>query len=56
MDNLLPWMQKLANQKIKEKDLGQIDVLSGFKVRVDIDEHYISRIYTGLIGEFTFAR
>jgi hypothetical protein len=22
---------------------------------VDIDEHYISRIYNGLFGEFTFA-
>jgi len=30
--------------------LGQVDVLSGYKVRVDIDEHYISRIYTGQIG------
>ena len=35
--------------------LGQIDVISGYKVRADIDEHYISRIYTGLNGEFTFA-
>src|SRR5690606_19726105 len=35
--------------------LGQIDVLSGFKVRVDIDEHYISRIYAGLPGTFSFA-
>lgn len=35
--------------------LGQIDVTTGFKVRVDIDEHYISRIYTDLMGEFTFA-
>lgn len=35
--------------------LGQIDVMSGFKVRADIDEHYISRIYTGLAGIFTFA-
>ena len=35
--------------------LGQIDVLSGFKVRADIDEHYISRIYNGLKGDFTFA-
>ena len=35
--------------------LGQIDVLSGFKVRADIDEHYISRIYNGLNGDFTFA-
>ena len=32
--------------------LGQVDVLSGFKVRVDIDEHYISRIYTGQTGTF----
>ena len=35
--------------------LGQIDVLSGFKVRADIDEHYISRIFIGLEGDFTFA-
>ena len=35
--------------------LGQIDILSGFKVRVDIDEHYISRIYNDLVGEFSFA-
>ncbi len=35
--------------------IGQIDVLSGFKVRVDVDEHYLSRIYTGLKGTFTFA-
>ncbi|MGK6350392.1 efflux RND transporter periplasmic adaptor subunit [Parapedobacter sp. DT-150] len=35
--------------------LGQIDVLTGFKVRADIDEHYISRIYPDLEGEFTFA-
>lgn len=35
--------------------IGQIDVLGGFKVRVDIDEHYLSRIYTGLKGTFSFA-
>ena len=35
--------------------IGQIDVLSGFKVRADIDEHYISRIFTGQTGTFTFA-
>jgi len=33
--------------------LGQVDVLSGFKIRVDIDEHYISRIYTGQTGTAT---
>ncbi|MDX1939037.1 MAG: HlyD family efflux transporter periplasmic adaptor subunit [Saprospiraceae bacterium] len=35
--------------------IGQIDVLSGFKVQADIDEHYISRIFTGLRGDFTFG-
>ena len=30
--------------------LGQVDVTTGFKVRVDIDEHYISRIYNGQTG------
>jgi len=33
--------------------LGQVDVTSGYKIRVDIDEHYISRIYNGQIGTFT---
>ena len=32
--------------------LGQVDVVSGYKVRVDIDEHYISRIYNGQTGTF----
>lgn len=41
--------------KNKGERLGQIDVLSGFKVRADIDEHYISRIIIGLNGSFTFA-
>ncbi len=35
--------------------LGQIDVITGFKVRVDVDEHYLSQIYTGITGTFTFA-
>ncbi|MGZ3885241.1 MAG: efflux RND transporter periplasmic adaptor subunit, partial [Bacteroidia bacterium] len=46
---------EIGQNKNKGERLGQLDVLSGFKVRVDIDEHYISRIYNGLIGEFTFA-
>ena len=46
---------EMGQSKNKGERLGQIDVLSGFKVRVDIDEHYISRIYTGLVGQFTFA-
>ncbi|MBL7738607.1 MAG: HlyD family efflux transporter periplasmic adaptor subunit [Chitinophagaceae bacterium] len=46
---------EIGQSKNKGERLGQLDVLSGFKVRVDIDEHYISRIYTGLVGGFTFA-
>ncbi len=45
---------EIGQNKNKGERLGQIDVLSGFKVRVDIDEHYISRIYNGLIGVFSF--
>lgn len=37
------------------QNIGQIDDLSGFKVRAPIDEHYISRIYDGLQGTFDFA-
>ncbi|MEQ6167643.1 MULTISPECIES: efflux RND transporter periplasmic adaptor subunit [unclassified Ekhidna] len=37
------------------QNIGQIDDLNGFKVRATIDEHYISRIYAGLNGTFTFA-
>jgi len=46
---------EIGQSKNKGERLGQIDVLSGYKVRADIDEHYISRIITGLNGSFTFA-
>lgn len=39
----------------KGQRLGQVDNTTGFKVRVDVDEHYISRIFTGLEGSFSFA-
>lgn len=45
---------EIGQSKNKGERLGQIDVLDGFKVRVDIDEHYISRIFPGLRGEFDF--
>ena len=47
---------EIGQSKNKGERLGQIDVLSGYKVRVDIDEHYISRIYTGQTGSFDFDR
>ncbi|MEO6188200.1 MAG: HlyD family efflux transporter periplasmic adaptor subunit, partial [Ginsengibacter sp.] len=45
---------EIGQSKNKGERLGQIDVMSGFKVRVDIDEHYISRIFLGLKGDFDF--
>ncbi len=35
--------------------IGKVDVMEGFKVRAEIDEHYLSRIETGKIGTFEFA-
>ncbi|NUO03074.1 MAG: efflux RND transporter periplasmic adaptor subunit [Saprospiraceae bacterium] len=37
------------------QNIGQIDDLSGFKMRIDVDEHYISRIFPGLEGNFDFG-
>lgn len=45
---------EIGQSKNKGDRLGQVDILSGFKVRVDIDEHYISRIYNGQSGSFSF--
>lgn len=45
---------EIGQNKNKGERLGQIDVISGFKVRAEIDEHYISRIFPGLQAEFIF--
>jgi HlyD family secretion protein len=45
---------EIGQSKNKGERLGQIDVMSGFKITANIDEHYISRIFTGLKGEFVF--
>ncbi len=46
---------EIGENKNQGQRLGQIDVLSGFKVRVNVDEHYISRVFIGQTGTFTFA-
>lgn len=33
-------------------NIGQVDDINGFKIRADIDEHYISKVYVGLQGQF----
>jgi HlyD family secretion protein len=45
---------EIGQSKSKGERLGQIDVVSKYKVRAEIDEHYISRIYNGQRGEFNF--
>jgi len=46
---------EIGESKSGGEKIGQVDVLDQFKVQVSIDEHYISRIFTGLEGEFDFA-
>ncbi len=46
---------EVGESKTRGQRLGQIDVSNGFKVRADIDEHYISRIFIGQIGDFAFS-
>jgi HlyD family secretion protein len=36
---------EIGQNKNKGERLGQIDVLSGFKVRVEVDEHYIPDLF-----------
>ena len=46
---------EIGQSKTPGERLGQIDVIDSFKVRVAVDEFYISRINTGQTGEFDFA-
>lgn len=43
-------------QSINKGDqIGQIDEFGGFKILANIDEHYISRVFTGLKAHFEFS-
>lgn len=42
---------EIGELKNKGQNLGQIDVLSGYKIRAQVDEHYISRITSGQSAE-----
>ena len=46
---------EIGQSKNKGERLGQIDLTNGFKVRVDVDEHYLSRVFIGLMGEASVA-
>ena len=46
---------EVGQQKTPGYQLGQLDVLDGFKARLsDVDEHYINRVFTGQTGTFSF--
>jgi HlyD family secretion protein len=45
---------EIGEYKGKGQALGQVDVLEGYKIRANADEHYISKIQKGQRGEFTF--
>lgn len=46
---------EVGEYRTKGQNLGQLDILDGFKVRASIDEHYISRIREGQAAEFDFS-
>lgn len=46
---------EIGQSKSAGQNIGQIDVLDGFKVRAGIDEHYIARVEVGRRGQFEFA-
>lgn len=46
---------ELGQSKAPGQRLGQIDVLSGFRVRASIDQHYITRVEVGRTGQFPYA-
>jgi len=45
---------EIGEQKTQGQRLGLINDLSAYKIQAEIDEHYISRIVTGLGGDFEF--
>lgn len=56
IDGQLSSMDAEVGQNIsKGSRLGEVDVLTGFKVKVTIDEHYIAQVFKGLSGTFDFA-
>jgi len=46
---------EIGQSKNAGERLGQVDVLTGFKVRAEIDEHYINRIFTDQTGSFALS-
>lgn len=46
---------EIGETKAAGEHLGTIDLPEGFKLRANIDERYVSRVYIGQVAEFDFA-
>ena len=46
---------EIGETKSSGEHLGTIDMRDGFKLKANIDERYISRVYIGQLAEFDFA-
>lgn len=46
---------EIGETKSSGEHLGQIDIQDGFKLRANIDERYVSKVYTGQPAEFDFT-
>jgi len=51
---LSSFIAEIGETKSKGQNLGQIDVLDGFKLRAEIDERYITRVFVGQAAEIDF--
>lgn len=45
---------EVGSSIVAGQNIGQIDDLNGFKLRADIDEHYVSQVFAGLKASFEF--
>ena len=48
-------MAEIGQSITRGQNLGRIDDIEKYKIRVQVDEHYLARIAVGQYGEFSFA-
>jgi HlyD family secretion protein len=48
-------MAEIGQSINRGQNLGRIDDIENYKIRVQVDEHYLARVAKGQFGEFTFA-
>jgi len=56
VDGLLSTVNVEIGQSIGQgTTIAQIDDLNGFKIEANVDQHYLPRVYEGLVGTYDFA-